>query len=102
MSSSVSIVTVCLNDLQGLKKTALSLENQTCRDFEWIVVDGGSEDGTREYLQDNPLVNRFVSEPDSGIYDAMNKGINLVGKEYKLSLNTKNFLCIRRYGCRYG
>ena len=49
----ISIVTICLNDLQGLKKTRDSILCQTWKDWEWIVVDGGSSDGTKEFLQDH-------------------------------------------------
>lgn len=58
--------------------------------FEWIVVDGGSNDGTREYLENlNGIFNlRFVSEPDNGIYDAMNKGIAMAQGKFALFLNS--------------
>ncbi|SUH36491.1 glycosyltransferase [Salmonella enterica subsp. enterica] len=58
--------------------------------FEWIVVDGGSEDGTREFLQKRhgEFNLRFISEKDRGIYDAMNKGIALAQGRYTLFLNS--------------
>ena len=76
----LSIITVAFRNLAGIVKTHASLAHLAQADdisFEWIVVDGGSNDGTREYLENlNGIYNlRFVSEPDNGIYDAMNKGI---------------------------
>jgi glycosyltransferase involved in cell wall biosynthesis len=71
------IVTVVRNDLAGLQRTWASLEVQTCADFEWIVVDGASTDGTAEWLNaldDGRL--SWTSEPDHGTYDAMNKGMS--------------------------
>jgi GT2 family glycosyltransferase len=72
------VVTVTRNDLDRLLHTWQSLLDQDSADFEWIVVDGASTDGTVDWLQaleDARLT--FVSEPDDGIYDAMNKGLGL-------------------------
>jgi putative colanic acid biosynthesis glycosyltransferase len=80
-----SIVTVTRNNLPGLRATAASIEIQSCRDFEWIVIDGDSGDGTKDYLSALPA--RALSESDNGIYDAMNKGIDRAGGEYLLFLN---------------
>lgn len=75
----LNVVTVTFNDLHGLKLTIDSLNAQTDKNFNLIVVDGASTDGTVEYLNNlSPSYNfRFVSERDRGIYDAMNKGILL-------------------------
>lgn len=78
-----SIITVTLNNRGGLERTWRSLEAQSCRDFEWIVIDGGSTDGTAEFLRDVA----HVSEPDRGIFDAMNKGIDHANGEYVWFLN---------------
>lgn len=89
----LSIVTVVFNDKEGLSRTAQSLENQSCDNFEWIVVDGASVDGTSEWLKENfNRRGRWVSEPDSGIYDAMNKGIELSNGQYILFLNAGDLL----------
>ena len=88
-----SIITVCLDDRGGLERTAKSLIGQEYQNFQWIVIDGGSTDGTREYLQDNTRVDSFVSEKDKGIYDAMNKGIGHATGEYCLFLNAGDYLC---------
>jgi glycosyltransferase involved in cell wall biosynthesis len=71
-----SIITISRNDLAGLQVAAQSIATQTCQDFEWIVSDGASTDGSLEWLQslDLPYLN-FISEPDNGIQDAYNKGI---------------------------
>jgi putative colanic acid biosynthesis glycosyltransferase len=84
-----SIITASYNDFPGLQKTAHSLSAQTCRDFEWIVIDGGSTDGTVEFLQN---YEGWISEPDHGLYDAMNKGIKRAGGEYFLFLNAGDML----------
>ena len=76
----LSIITVAFRNLEGIVKTHASLAHLAQAgdiSFEWIVVDGGSSDGTSAFLEglsgEHRL--RFVSEPDNGIYDAMNKGI---------------------------
>ncbi len=80
-----SIITVTRNNRSGLQITANSLQTQTCRDFEWIIIDGDSSDGTKDDLPGLPA--RTLSEPDGGIYDAMNKGIPLAQGQYILFLN---------------
>lgn len=88
-----TIITVTLNHLSGLKQTWQSLKEQECRDFEWIVVDGGSTDGTVEFLRtvDFPLF-FWISEKDNGLYDAMNKGIEMSQGVYLLFLNAGDML----------
>lgn len=81
-----SIITVTLDNYEGLRRTHQSLTAQTCRNFEWIVMDGGSADDTLEFLERHPPAH-LVSEPDQGLYDAMNKGIALARREYVLFLN---------------
>jgi acetyltransferase-like isoleucine patch superfamily enzyme len=84
----ISVVTATFNALDGLRRTAASLAIQTNRNFEWIVVDGGSKDGTREFLEGlGTQVSMFVCEPDQGIHDAWNKGIRLVTGEFVAFLN---------------
>lgn len=71
---SFSIITVCFNAISVLPQTAASLRAQHCQDYEWVVIDGASTDGTLEWVRaQSPDV--LVSERDRGIYDAMNKGI---------------------------
>ncbi len=72
----ISIITSTLNSAKHLGTLANSLRAQTCKDFEWIIVDGKSSDGTVDIVEENmDLVSSFTSEIDDGIYDAWNKGI---------------------------
>lgn len=88
----VTIVTVNFNHLPGLKKTVVSVLNQTYLDLEYIIVDGGSTDGSAEYiksLQTKKNVRFYwISERDSGTYDAMNKGIAMASGDYLLFMNS--------------
>lgn len=87
-----SVVSVVLNDLKGLKYTWQSLVLQDFRDFEWVVVDGGSSDGTEKFLAELKGDNfRWLSEKDTGIYDAMNKSLNLCKADYVVFLNAGDF-----------
>ena len=92
MKKQLSIITVCYNE-PDLEKTCKSIVNQTWQDFEWIVVDGGSNAETQEiWNKYKSRINVFVSEPDNGIYNAMNKGINLSNGKYLLFLNAGDYL----------
>lgn len=72
----ISIITINYNNKEGLRKTIESVINQTFRDFEYIVIDGGSTDGSTEILKEyDEHITYWVSEPDKGVYNAMNKGI---------------------------
>lgn len=87
-ASRLSIITVTRNNLDGLKRTGCSVLSQSFQNYEWIVVDGASTDDTVCYLQGLPQSKlHWVSEPDRGIYDAMNKAIELCSGEYLLFLN---------------
>lgn len=98
----LSIISITYNNLGGLKRTVESVMGQNYRDWELIVVDGGSTDGTKGWLEDkaneinsNDMSKRFrfVSEPDSGIYNAQNKGIGLAKGEYCYFLNAGDVFC---------
>lgn len=80
-----SIITVTLNNIAGLKETHRSLKLQTFRDFEWIVMDGGSNDASADYLKTTDA--QWHSEKDEGLYDAMNEGIARAKGDYLLFLN---------------
>ena len=83
-----SIVTVVYNNLSGLELTKASIYAQNFTDFEWIVVDGASDDGTVEFLEKSNLNNlHWKSEKDAGIYDAMNKGVSLCRGQFVVFLN---------------
>lgn len=74
----ISIITVCFNSEKTIGDTIRSVVTQTHGDIEYIVIDGGSSDETREIVSSfGEGVARFVSEPDNGLYDAMNKGLAL-------------------------
>lgn len=88
-----SIITINYNNLLGLKRTINSVLSQTFRDFEWIIIDGGSNDGSKEEieaLRNNPKANitYWCSERDNGIYHAMNKGIHRSQGEYLNFMNS--------------
>src|SRR4051812_12141811 len=73
----VSVITVTRNDLSGLEATCRSLVEQTFGDWEHVVIDGASSDGSPDWMRAHPTSPSMVlvSEPDAGIYDAMNKGL---------------------------
>ncbi len=81
----LSIITICKNSLADLKLTSQSVHSQDCKIFKHIIIDGDSVDGTKEWMHNNSkLFYKAISEKDSGIYDAMNKGI-----QYACQANTK-------------
>ena len=85
-----SIISVVRNDAWSLTKSIRSLFRQTFRDFEYIVVDGASSDGTHgliDFWRVHGLISQAVSEPDSGVYNAMNKGARLARGEFVCFLN---------------
>jgi putative colanic acid biosynthesis glycosyltransferase len=86
----LTIVTVCKNDLEGLKLTLNSLLIQECKDFHWLVIDSDSNDGTKDFLANLvvPFKSDFVSECDRGIYDGMNKALRIVKDGYLWFLNS--------------
>lgn len=89
----LSIITINYNNVSGLQKTIKSVVSQTSRDFEYIVIDGGSTDGSLEVIKDYAAnIIYWVSEPDSGIYQAMNKGIRVATGEYCQFLNSGDWL----------
>ena len=85
----LSIITVNYNNIAGLRKTYESIQPQTFRNFEWIVVDGGSTDGGKEFIQEHQSeMAWWCSERDGGIYNGMNKGIAHAEGEYLMFLNS--------------
>ena len=89
----LSIITVNLNDAAGLRRTAESIEGQKCRDFEWIVIDGASNDGSVDVIHEyEHAITRWVSEKDGGIYNAMNKGVRAANGKYMQFLNSGDSL----------
>lgn len=93
MTYKFSIITVNYNNKQGLQKTIDSVIHQSFRNFEFIIADGNSNDGSKEIITENAVnFSRFVSEPDNGIYHAMNKGIKMATGDYLLFLNSGDAL----------
>ena len=89
----LTIITINYNNLEGLKKTVESVVNQTWQEFEYVIIDGGSTDGSAEYIESQKEhIDYWVSEPDKGIYNAMNKGILKATGEYLLFLNSGDHL----------
>lgn len=92
MVTAFSIITVTFNDCPGLKITYESIISQIFQNFEWIVIDGNSEDDTVMFLESVKREKTiWISERDTGIYDAMNKGINLASGEYTVFLNSGDY-----------
>jgi glycosyltransferase involved in cell wall biosynthesis len=89
MNLKLSIITINLNNKAGLQRTVESVQNQTSTNFEHIVIDGHSKDGSKEYIEANKeQFDYFVSEPDFGVYNAMNKGIKKAKGDYLFFLNS--------------
>lgn len=89
----LSIITVCYNNKAGLQNTLTSIQEQMSKDFEYIVIDGASTDGSAELLDNYAeIIDYKLSEKDSGIYNAMNKAIKLAKGEYCLFLNSGDTL----------
>ena len=89
----IAIITINHNDAIGLEKTILSVLNQNLPDFEYIVIDGNSTDGSKEViLKYQDKLTHWVSEPDGGIYNAMNKGIAVAKGEHLLFMNSGDVL----------
>jgi putative colanic acid biosynthesis glycosyltransferase len=85
----ISIVTINLNNAEGLEKTINSVRQQTRKDYEFIIIDGNSVDNSQRTAQNNKdIINFFISEPDKGIYDAMNKGLNQAHGDFVVFLNS--------------
>lgn len=87
-SISIGIVTVCYNDLNGLKKTINSVLSQNYKNYEHIIIDGNSNDGTKSFLNELDSSIIWSSEPDFGIYDAMNKGIEKCSSDFIVFMNS--------------
>lgn len=74
----VSIITVCYNSAATLEKTILSVAGQSYKNIEYVIVDGNSKDGTLDIIQSyEDKISKWISEPDKGLYDAMNKGLSM-------------------------
>ncbi len=89
----LSIITIHYNQIEGLRKTLESVWNQSVQDFEFLVIDGGSTDGSVAFLREQEArLTYWCSEPDGGIYPAMNKGIAKARGTYLMFLNAGDCL----------
>jgi len=85
----LSVITVVYNNVADIERTLLSVLNQTYKGIEYIVIDGGSTDGTVQVIEKyKDRLAKFISEKDKGIYDAMNKGLALATGDYVLFMNS--------------
>ncbi len=88
----VSIITVVFNGAKTLEQTIQSVLNQTYKNFEYIIIDGGSTDGTIEVIKKyEKHISFWISEPDKGLYDAMNKGIGFANGEIIGMINSDDW-----------
>lgn len=88
----VSIITVTFNSAATLKDTIESVAHQDYTNIEYIIIDGGSNDGTDDIVRAySNVVSNFISEPDSGLYDAMNKGIRMATGDIVGIINSDDF-----------
>lgn len=84
----ISVITVVYNDANGIKKTIDSVASLDYPNIEYIIIDGKSTDNTVDVIQDNNvIISKWVSEPDNGIYDAMNKGIGMSTGDWLIFMN---------------
>jgi len=92
----LSIITINLDNQEGLKNTVKSVLSQNSFEFEYIIIDGNSMDESKKFVEDIAFTDKrityFISESDTGIYNAMNKGIRRANGEYCLFLNSGDYL----------
>lgn len=89
----LSVITINYNNADGLEKTIKSIINQHFFDFEYLIIDGGSTDGSVDIINRySERINYWISEPDTGVYNAMNKGIRQAKGEYLLFINSGDTL----------
>jgi len=87
----LTVLTINYNNKEGLIKTFESVRAQTWNEFEFIVIDGGSTDGGRALIEHNYQIDYWVSEKDSGVYNAMNKGIKKANGDYIIFMNSGDY-----------
>ena len=84
----LSVITVCKNEVNGIRRTLESITNQVFQDYELLVIDGASTDGTVEVINEyRAKISHFKSEADQGIYAAQNQGVRAATGEYLLFIN---------------
>jgi len=89
MQPKLSVITIVYNNVRDIERTMLSVLNQTYQNIEYILIDGLSNDGTKDIIYKyKDRLAQFISEKDKGIYDAMNKGLALATGDYVLFMNS--------------
>ena len=89
MQPKLSVITIVYNNVKDIERTMLSVLNQSYPHLEYILIDGASKDGTQKVIEKyRDKITRYISEPDHGIYDAMNKGLALATGDYVLFMNS--------------
>ncbi|WP_316816481.1 glycosyltransferase family 2 protein [Pedobacter nyackensis] len=89
MQPKLSVITIVYNNVKDIERTMLSVLNQAYSNIEYIIIDGASTDGTKDLIYKyKSKLTQFISEPDKGIYDAMNKGLYLATGDYILFMNS--------------
>jgi glycosyltransferase involved in cell wall biosynthesis len=84
----VSVITITFNNRQNLEKTINSIKSLKYDNLDFIIIDGGSNDGSVDLIRNNSgIISKWVSEPDNGIYDAMNKGMRMSAGDYLWFMN---------------
>jgi len=97
MNYKISIITVCYNAENEIERTIQSVIDQTFHDYEYIIVDGASKDSTMDIVNKySDRIHQIVSEPDSGIYDAMNKGTKIANGEWMIFMNAGDLFADNR------
>jgi glycosyltransferase involved in cell wall biosynthesis len=85
----LSVITIVYNNAQHIERTILSVLNQTYTPIEYIIIDGASTDGSLDIIKKyQARLSKLISEPDKGIYDAMNKGLKMATGDYVLFMNS--------------
>ncbi len=89
----ISVITVCYNSEKHIEQTITSIAAQTYKNLEYIIIDGGSTDGTIDIIRKHDAhIHKWISEPDNGIAHAMNKGLELARGDYILFLHSDDYL----------
>src|SRR5882762_10485815 len=90
----ISLITVSYNSVATIKDSIESVLSQDHKDIEYIVIDGNSTDGTVDIIRSfGPAVSKWISEADTGIYDAINKGVSMATGEIVGMINSDDFYC---------
>lgn len=85
----LSVITIVYNNVRDIERTMLSVLNQSYPNIEYLLIDGASTDGTKAIIEKyKDRLTKYISEPDKGIYDAMNKGLALATGDYVLFMNS--------------